>query len=168
MEVRSFTLRKAVFLDRDGVINRKAVEHDYIKSCAEFHLLPGAGEAIGRLNKAGFLVIVVTNQQGVAKGMMSLAEVDSIHSHMRGELSKRGAHIDGIYVCPHRNGTCTCRKPDIGLFLQAERDFKIDRGRSWMIGDSDSDVEAGRRFGVRTIRTEDLAQAVVRILGGIA
>ena len=156
---------KVVFLDRDGLINQQAAKHDYIKSWAEFRFLPGVPEAVHKLNDAGYLVLVVTNQRGVSRGMMTIETVDDIHENMCLELARVGAHIDGIYVCPHESGTCTCRKPDIGLFLQAEQEFKIDRHRSWMVGDSDSDVEAGRRYGVQAIKTESLPYAVSQILG---
>ncbi len=160
-------MRKTVFLDRDGLINRQAPEHDYIKTWAEFQFLPGAAEGIRELNEAGFLVLVVTNQRGVARGMMSMAAVDEIHESMLAELDKAGAHIAKVYVCPHEEGTCDCRKPGIGLFLQAERDFEIDKPRSWMVGDSDSDVEAGRRYGVRTIKTRSLLSAAEMIIKGL-
>lgn len=155
---------KAVFLDRDGLINRQASEHNYIKTWSEFQFLPGVSGAIGRLNRAGYLVLIVTNQRGVARGMMTMEDVDRIHERMCQELSGSGAYVDGIYVCPHETGVCTCRKPDIGLFIQAEREFEIDKEQSWMVGDSDSDVEAGRRYGVRTIKTRNLNNAVNMIL----
>jgi len=157
-------LRRAVFLDRDGVINRQAAEHDYIKCWNEFFFLPDVPAAIARLNRAGYLVLIVTNQRGIARGLISAAELQSIHETMCKELQSRGAHIDGIYVCPHDIGQCHCRKPDIGLFLQAEQDFQIDKAGSWMVGDSDSDVEAGNNYGVKTIQTTKLIEAVGRIL----
>lgn len=157
-------MRKTVFLDRDGVINVPAAEHDYIKSWAEFAFLPGVPAAIRALNEAGYLVLVVTNQRGVARGLMSLAAVDEIHRRMCQALEEIGARIDGIYVCPHEAGRCSCRKPDIGLFLQAERDFAIDKADSWMVGDSGSDAAAGARYGVRAIQTTDLPAAVRTIL----
>lgn len=157
-------MHKTVFLDRDGLINQQAPEHDYIKSWQEFRFLPGVPEAIRKLNEAGYLVLVVTNQRGVARGMMSMDTVNEIHETMCRELNHVGAHIQKVYVCPHESGTCTCRKPDIGLFLQAEREFEIDKSGSWMIGDGDSDVKAGQRFGVRTIKTTSLISAVEQIL----
>lgn len=158
-------MHKAVFLDRDGLINRQAPEHDYIKSWADFRFLPGVSEAVRRLNEAGYLVLVVTNQRGVARGIMTMEAVNEIHETMCRELAKAGAHIHKVFVCPHESGTCTCRKPDIGLFLQAEREFEIDKRKSWMVGDSDSDVEAGRKYGIRTIKTHSLLSAVDQILG---
>lgn len=157
-------MHSAVFLDRDGLINRKAEEHDYIKCWSEFSFLPDVPDAIARLNHAGYLVFVVTNQRGVARGLMSAADLQSIHEKMCAELQLRGAHIDGIYVCPHDIGQCHCRKPDIGLFIQAEQDFQIDKSGSWMVGDSDSDVYAGTNYGVKTIQTTKLLEAVERIL----
>ena len=164
MEAAWFTLHKAVFLDRDGLINQKAPEHDYIKSEQGFLLLPGVSEAIRALNQAGYLVLVVTNQRGIARGLMTMEDLERIHWHMRRELARAGAYIDQIYVCPHDVGQCNCRKPDIGLFIQASYDFAIDRAHSWMVGDSDSDVEAGNRFGLRTVKTTCLTDAVKKIL----
>lgn len=157
-------MRKAVFLDRDGLINDKAPEHEYIKCWSEFHFMPGVPAAIRQLNKAGYLVLIITNQQGVAKGMLRLADVEEMHCNMQEELAAYGAHIDGIYVCPHKSGVCSCRKPDIGLFLQAEQKFPIDRTRSFMVGDSQTDIEAGNRYGVRSILTTNLQEAVREIM----
>lgn len=157
-------MRKAVFLDRDGLINRKAAEHDYIRRWEDFSFLPGVPETIARLNDVGYLVLIVTNQRGVARGLMTMKDVERIHRKMLDRLKEFGAHVDGIYVCPHDIGQCHCRKPDIGLFLRAEQDFDIDKGCSWMVGDGESDMEAGRRFGLRTILTEDLSGAVKQIL----
>ena len=157
-------MNKAVFLDRDGVINERAAPHQYITRWEDFRFLPGVPRAIRALNEAGYLVLIATNQRGVARGMTTMEAVDDIHRRMGEALAEAGAHVDGIYVCPHDYGQCTCRKPEIGLFLQAERDFPIDGEASWMVGDSDTDVEAGRRYGVRTILTTDLPAAVKQIL----
>lgn len=157
--------KKTVFLDRDGLINRQAPPHQYITKWEEFEFLPGVPEAIHKLNKAGYLVLIVTNQRGIARGMMTVEAVEMIHRQMCKTLHKNGAHIDGIYFCPHNEGECHCRKPDIGLFLQAERDFQIDKKKSWMVGDSESDVQAGQNYGVKTIRTTCLEEAAEKILG---
>lgn len=93
-----------------------------------------------------------------------MAEVEDVHRFMREKLAQYGAHVDGIYVCPHNEGECTCRKPEIGLFLMAEKDFPIDKSRSWMIGDSKTDVEAGERYGVRSLLSDSLAQTAEMIL----
>lgn len=151
-------------MDRDGLINRKAEPHRYITRRDDLVILPGVHEAIRSLNEAGYLVIVVTNQRGIAKGMMSMEDVKDLHDYLLEELAKKGAHIDGFYVCPHDVGQCNCRKPDIGLFLMAEEDFPIEKNGSWMIGDSESDVYAGERYGVRTLLTDDLRGATSIIL----
>ena len=164
MEAVWSILRKAFFLDRDGLINRKAAEHDYIKTWSEFEFLPGVHEAVKKINDAGYYVIVVTNQQGVARKMMTIADVNDIHHRMCMEFTKSGACIDGIYVCTHAKGTCTCRKPEIGLFHMAEQDFEIEKNGSWMIGDSEVDEQAGKKYGVRTIVTNDLLSAVQKII----
>lgn len=147
---------KTVFLDRDGVINVKAPEGDYIKSWSEFHFLPGAIEAIRLLNDHNWHVVIITNQRGIARHLMTMQDLNRIHFFMEEELQNHGAHVDGVYVCPHEKGTCHCRKPDIGLFLQAEQDFPVDKSKSWMIGDSQSDIEAGRNYGIRTISVVNL------------
>lgn len=142
---------KTIFLDRDGVINIKAPEGDYIKLWSEFHFLPGAVEAIRLLNDNDWCVVIVTNQRGVSRHLMTMHDLNMIHFSMEAELQKHGAHIDRIFICPHEKGTCRCRKPDIGLFLKAEREFHVDKFNSWMIGDSQSDIEAGRNYGIHTI-----------------
>jgi len=143
---------KCVFLDRDGVINKKAPEGDYIKNWIEFRFLPCVKEAIRRLNKAGFLVIIITNQRGIAKGLMTEEDLKDIHIKMIGELKRVGARIDGIYYCPHdEKDNCNCRKPKIGMFLKAKEDFNIEMSESWLIGDSYSDIIAGKKAGCKTI-----------------
>lgn len=144
-------MEKVIFLDRDGVINEKAAPHQYISRWEEFRFLPGVPEAIYSLNEAGYKLVIVSNQRGIARGMMTMEQLNELHENMCAALEKQGAHIDAIYVCPHNEGECTCRKPDIGLFLQAEQQFCVDKAQSFMIGDSASDIEAGERYGVRTI-----------------
>lgn len=141
-----------VFLDRDGVLNRRAVEGDYIKAPNELHLLDGAVEGVRLLNEEGMLVVVVTNQRGIALGRLSTRDLEHIHAALRDRLAAGGARLDGIYHCPHEYGTCDCRKPDIGLFVQAQRDYpEIDFSRSAVIGDSPSDMTAAHRLGARGI-----------------
>lgn len=145
-------MTKAVFLDRDGVINVNCPRaHDYIKSVEELALLPGAATGVARLNDAGFLVVVATNQRGIARGMMTEGDLAAVHAAMEDELAKSGAHVDAIYVCPHDSGECECRKPLPGLLLQASKDLDLDLAESWMVGDHLSDVRAGKAAGVRTI-----------------
>lgn len=146
-------MNRAAFLDRDGVINRKAPGDGYVACWEEMQLLPGVIEAIALLNRAGFLVIVVTNQRCVAKGLVTTAELDVIHERMRDALARAGATLDGVYYCPHElQPPCTCRKPRPGMLLEAARAHDIDLTASWMIGDTDKDVEAGRSAGCKTAR----------------
>jgi D-glycero-D-manno-heptose 1,7-bisphosphate phosphatase len=147
-------MNKAVFLDRDGVINRKAsIEGEYIKRWKDMEILPGVGQAINWLNRSGFQVIVVTNQRGVAKGLITAAELESMHERMCQELASAGAKIRAIYYCPHElDPPCACRKPEPGLLLEAALEHSIDLAVSWMIGDSEKDVEAGKKAGCRTAR----------------
>lgn len=146
-------MNRAVFLDRDGVINVKLPDGHYVKKWADFSFMPKATKAIKMLNTMNFLVIIVTNQRGIARGLMTQDDLKQIHQNMLNELkAQECAKIDAIYVCPHEKEQCNCRKPKIGLFEKAYKDFDgIDKRNSWMVGDSATDIEAGNRFGVRTI-----------------
>lgn len=145
-------LRKAVFLDRDGTINE---EKNYLHRMEDFAFIPGVPSAIRRLNQAGFLVIVVTNQSGVARGYFDLADVECLHDHVSCRLASEQAHVDGFYICPHHpeagkglwRKQCDCRKGAPGLLLQAAEQLHVDLSRSFMVGDKDADMEAGRRAG---------------------
>ena len=144
-------MRKAVFLDRDGVINRKAPEGEYVTRWEEMIFLPGVAEAIAALRRVGFLVVVVSNQRCVAKGLLSVSELESLHGRMRAKLNAEGGVIDAIYFCPHDSAPpCGCRKPAPGLLLRAAAEHEIDLRASWMIGDSASDMEAGRAAKCKT------------------
>jgi D-glycero-D-manno-heptose 1,7-bisphosphate phosphatase len=147
-------MNKAAFLDRDGVINRKApTEDEYITRWEEMHIIPGVVEAIALLNRAGFRVIVVSNQRCVAKGLVTTSELDAMHQRMCRELGTVGAKIDGVYYCPHEEQPpCSCRKPEPGMLFAAADEHHVDLTSSWMIGDSEKDVEAGRSAGCRTAR----------------
>ena len=146
---------KTVFLDRDGVINRKMPEGQYVTGWQHFDLLPGVPEAIARLNQAGLRVLVVTNQRGIALGLYTAEDVVHIHARLQEELAERGARIDGFYFCPHDKRECNCRKPLPGLFEQAQADFpEIAPAASVIIGDSLSDIEFGRNLGMRTVFIE--------------
>lgn len=150
-------LRPAVLLDRDGVINvPTGVPHAYVTSWEGFRFLPGVAGAIAALNRAGYLVAVVTNQRGVARGALSPGELDGIHRRMVAELASAGARVDGVYACPHEGG-CGCRKPETGLLERAAAELGIDRAACYMVGDSPGDVLAGRRFGARTVFIGDEA-----------
>jgi len=140
------------FLDRDGTINVKAPEGDYIKNPQELELLPGSAEAIRRLNDAGVWVGVVTNQRGIALGRMTEGDLEAIHDALRRELARDGARIDAIYHCPHDHDACDCRKPRPGLLLRAKSDVPgLEFEQAGLVGDADSDVEAGRRAGVHAL-----------------
>jgi D-glycero-D-manno-heptose 1,7-bisphosphate phosphatase len=143
---------QTVFLDRDGVLNWKMPEGSYVRSWSEFHLLRGVSEAIAQLNRRGLRVIVVTNQRGIALGLYTGADVESIHARLNAELAAHCAHIDAFFFCPHDKGACDCRKPQPGLFHQAVAQFPdIEAKTSVMIGDSLSDIEFGRRLGMFTV-----------------
>lgn len=146
---------RTVFLDRDGVINRKPPEDVYISGWPEFHLLPGVEEAIAALNRAGIRVIVISNQRGIALGRTTRSGVETIHTRLQQHLASAGAHIDAFYYCPHDRNECDCRKPKTGLFEQAFRDFPdAARSASLVIGDSLSDLQAARTLGVPSILIE--------------
>ncbi|MGD9676542.1 MAG: D-glycero-alpha-D-manno-heptose-1,7-bisphosphate 7-phosphatase [Candidatus Bipolaricaulia bacterium] len=152
---------RTVFLDRDGVINRKPAPGMYVVDWAGFALLPGVPQAIARMNAAGLRVLVVTNQRGIARGLVEESAVREIHRRMVDLLAASGARIDGIYVCPHDVGECGCRKPAPGLFRQAQRDFPdVDFAQSVVVGDSWTDVEAGNAIGAVTIRVEAEPEAI--------
>jgi D-glycero-D-manno-heptose 1,7-bisphosphate phosphatase len=146
-------MRRAAFLDRDGVINRKAREGEYVTRWEEVQILPGVPEAIALLNQAGYRVIVVSNQRCVAKGLITAADLEAMHRRMCDALADAGATIDAVYYCPHEpQPRCRCRKPQPGMLLDAAREHDIDLRASWMVGDSDIDVEAGRNAGCKTVR----------------
>ena len=156
----------AVFLDRDGTINVKPPPGSYVTSPSELRLLPGAGRAVRGLNQTGALVLVVTNQRGVALGKMALSDVHAVNEALSARLRRVGATVDGFYVCPHDRGTCQCRKPAPGLLLQAAGDYgRVRLERSVMVGDSETDVEAALAAGAKAIRlgpvgTESAASSV--------
>jgi D-glycero-D-manno-heptose 1,7-bisphosphate phosphatase len=141
-----------VFLDRDGVLNRKMPEGVYVSDWAQFAWLPGAVEAVARMKRAGLTVIVVSNQRGIALGQVTAMQLERLHDKMQDYLVRNEARLDAIYYCPHDHGQCRCRKPDTGLFEQAFQSFpQANAGNSVVIGDSLSDIQAGRRLGMKTI-----------------
>jgi D-glycero-D-manno-heptose 1,7-bisphosphate phosphatase len=151
-------LRPALFLDRDGVLN---VDQGYVHRWEDFHWISGAREAVAAFNRAGWLVIVVTNQSGVGRGYYSEDDMHALHARMAEELAEAGARIDAFYFCPHHPDAAEAhyrhpdppdRKPNPGMLLRAFEDFPIDRARSLMVGDKGSDMEAARRAGIRGLR----------------
>ena len=151
--------QKAVFLDRDGTINKYV---EFLRNIDEFELLDGAVEAIKKINASGYLAIVVTNQPVIARGEVSFEELERIHNKMETLLGKEGAYLDAIYFCPHHphkgyegerpelKFDCNCRKPKPGMLLKAAQDFNIDLAQSWMVGDGENDIKAGQNAGCRT------------------
>ena len=151
--------QKAVFLDRDGTINRYV---GFLSNIDDFELLPGVTEAIRAINASDYLAIVVTNQPVIARGDVTYEELSEIHKKMETLLGKEGCYVDGLYFCPHHPHKgyvgevpelkidCDCRKPKPGMFLKAAEDFNIDLSRSWMVGDSESDILAGYNAGCQT------------------
>lgn len=150
------TLRPAVFLDRDGTI---VEDVDYLTRPDQLRLIPGAAAAIRTINQMGYAAVIVTNQSAVARGMLSENALAGVHDRLREMLAAEGAHIDGIYYCPHLPDgnvaqyarTCDCRKPAPGMLLQAARDLGLDLTASVMIGDSLRDLEAGKAAGCRQL-----------------
>ena len=168
--------QKAIFLDRDGTINKYV---GFLREIDQFELLPKVSEAIKKINDSGYLAIVVTNQPVIARGEVTFEQLDQIHNKMETLLGKDGAYLDGIYFCPHHphkgfegeipelKVECECRKPKPGMLLQAAKDFNIDLSKSWMIGDSDNDILAGENAGCFTARVtekDSLYDIVERIL----
>lgn len=144
--------KKVVFLDRDGVINKKPPQADYVKSWEEFEFLPKIIEAIRLLNSKGYKIIIITNQSGIARKKLSKKDLENIHKKMQQELKNNSAKIDKIYYCPHGwDKGCFCRKPKPGLLLQASTEHFIDLRKSLFIGDDKRDKEAGDAVDCKTI-----------------
>jgi len=150
-------LRKAVFLDRDGTIIEDTV---FSVDPARIRELPGALDGLRRLRRAGYLLVVITNQSGVARGFFGEDALRAFHDRLREWFAARGVELAAIYYCPHYpKGAlpeyardCACRKPMPGMILQAASDLQVDRARSWMVGDRDCDIGVGRAAGCRTVR----------------
>ncbi len=156
--------QKAVFLDRDGTINKYV---GFLRDIDEFELLPDVIEAIHKINDSGYLAIVATNQPVIARGEVTYAQLEEIHNKMETLLGEKGAYIDALYYCPHHTDKgfdgevpelkfeCECRKPKPGMLLKATEDFNIDLEKSWMIGDGANDVLAGKNAGCKTAIISD-------------
>ena len=163
--------QKAIFLDRDGTINKYV---GFLRNIDDFELIGGVAEAVRKINESGYLAIVVTNQPVIARGEVSFEELEEIHNKMETLLGKEGAYLDAIYYCPHHPHKgyegerpelkidCTCRKPKPGMLLKAAEDFNIDLSQSWMVGDGENDIKAGYNAGCRTalIGRESYGQTV--------
>lgn len=145
---RYFDFQKYVFLDRDGTLNVRPPKACYIEKPEDFVWLDGAKEAVKKLNDAGFIVILISNQPGIARGNLTEETLTAIHNKMQSELAEIGAHIDKIYYCPHNwDDGCACRKPKPGMFYQAQKEFCIELPKATMIGDDERDIEAGEAAG---------------------
>lgn len=146
-------MRKAIFLDRDGTLNNNC-DHYYVWRKEELQLNPGVCETLRDLQSRGYLLIVVSNQGGISKGEYRVRDVELLHEHLRTLLEKEGVTLDEIYFCPHHQmkESCLCRKPLPLMIEKALARFDIDPAVSWMIGDSERDVEAGKAAGLHTIR----------------
>ena len=151
--------QRAIFLDRDGTINRYV---GFLRNIDEFELLDGVADAVRALNEAGYLVIVATNQPVIARGEVSIEELQQIHNKMETLFGEKGAYVDKIYYCPHHPDkgfegerseykiVCNCRKPKPGMLFQAAKEFNIDLAQSWMVGDQKSDIQTGKAAGCHT------------------
>ena len=145
-----------LFLDRDGVINTK-LEGKYVRNFSEFEFMPGALDSISKLSNLFNRILIVTNQQGIAKGIMSEADLNTLHTKMQERIEKLGGKINKIYYCPHLQiMNCMCRKPNSGMIEQAIIDFpEISVKNSYLIGDSDSDIKAGKRMNLNTVKVNN-------------
>lgn len=140
------------FLDRDGTLNVKPADGEYVEHPGSLELLPGAAEAVRTLNRAGIWTGIVTNQRGVSLGRMSIENLEAVHQRLTYLLGQHGACLDAIYTCPHGVDECDCRKPRPGMLLQAQSDFPaLDFAQAAIVGDSPSDIQAGRALGLKTI-----------------
>ena len=160
-------MKKAIFLDRDGTINNNC-DHYYIWHKEELLLNPGVSEALTQLKSRGYMLIVITNQGGISKGEFGTGDVDALHDHLHKMLEKEGVSLDAIYYCPHHSmvESCLCRKPQPLMIEKALARFNIDPSSSWMIGDAERDVEAGKAAGLRCILIEpnsDLREVLGKI-----
>jgi histidinol-phosphate phosphatase family protein len=145
-----------LFLDRDGVINTK-LEGKYVRNFSEFEFMPGALDSISKLSNLFNRILIVTNQQGIAKGIMSEADLNTLHIQMQDRIEKLGGKINKIYYCPHlQDMDCMCRKPKSGMIEQAIIDFpEINIENSYIIGDSDSDIKAGKKMNLNTVKVDN-------------
>lgn len=164
--MRNFGRDKVAFLDRDGVINEAPGGCGYVTAWAQFRFIDGALDALRALKGKGYRLVVVTNQQGIGKGLMDLDALEAIHRKLRAHCARHGAAIDGVFFCPHlASDGCDCRKPRPGLIRQAVRELglDLDLGRSWLIGDSPRDIEAGAAAGLNTLFIAPVTRAAPRI-----
>jgi len=143
--------RRAVLLDRDGTLNVKPPEHEYVTSAEDFQWLPGAPQAVARLARVGFSLAIVSNQRGVARGLVSTRTLHEVEIHIQRDLRPLGCSIEAFRYCVHETADgCLCRKPKPGLLIEAAAALDVDLTRSWMVGDTEADMLAGEAAGCRT------------------
>ena len=153
-ESRTNATQRVVFLDRDGVINESPGAERYVRRWEAFRFKEGALPMLAELCALGYRLVVITNQQGVGKGLIEARELERIHAKMSAEIERHGAVVDGVFCCTHLVAQgCDCRKPKPGLIFNALEalDYEVDMNRSWFVGDSATDVQAGRAAGLRTL-----------------
>jgi len=144
-------MNRCVFLDRDGVVNRRPTTR-YVERWDDFVLLPQFPDVLRLVTGRGYVSVIVTNQSGVSRGVMSMEAVDDIHRHLQALLrQEHGLELLDVMCCPHGEGECDCRKPQPGMLVTASERHDIDLGASWMVGDQEKDIEAGRRAGCSTV-----------------
>lgn len=147
-----------IFFDRDGIVN-ESPGLGYVERWEDFHLQPGFVGALKKVVEKGYHAVIITNQQGVAKGLYTEEVLAAIHGNMRAQLRSHGADVLDVFYCPHFEvDECDCRKPKAGMFHQAAEKYNVDLSESWMIGDSESDIEAGHSAGCKTIRVGPLEE----------
>ena len=160
-------MNRALFLDRDGVINED--QEDYVKSWEEFRFIKGVRQALKKIHQAGISVVVITNQSVIGRGIITEADLSALHVRMLGTIKKAGGEILKIYYCPHHpDAHCQCRKPRIGMLKKAAREFNLDLKKCLFVGDALKDIQAGKRAGCRTllVQTGQGEDSLKKILAG--
>jgi len=148
-------MKKCIFFDRDGIVN-KSPGPGYVERWEDFHLMPDFPAVLSTVREMGYEAVVVTNQRGVSRGIMTLETLNEIHRKLKSLLDrKHGLELLDIFFCPHGEWECECRKPKPGMLLEAAKRHDLDLKSSWMVGDGEKDIEAGRRAGCRTILVSD-------------
>ena len=159
-------MSKAVLVDRDDTLCK---DIPYCDDPSKIKPYPGVPEAVARLNEAGYLVLMVTNQSGIGRGYFTVETLEKVNGSLLSQISEKGGHIDDIFFCPHRpEDNCDCRKPKIGMGLQAISKYDLDPSECWMVGDKEKDIEFGTALGMRCIRVSEeftFSDAVSQILG---
>lgn len=151
LKMASSKSEKAIFIDRDGVINEDPIG-DYVKRWEDFRFIPGSVEALKRLQDSGYKIVIISNQAGIGDGVYSESALKDITAKMLSELKKSGVTVRGIYYCLHgKEANCACRKPKTGLFQQAANEIQFNPNETYFVGDKASDVQAGKTFGLKTI-----------------